>query len=104
MEVIIDQKQKNELLHRTEVTFRIEDASGTPKRTDIKTKLEALLNASAGTVLVVQLNQLFGKNDLTGIAYQYDSAEMLQKTDKKSRLKKNGLFIEAKKEEAAPSA
>lgn len=104
MEVKIIEKKKNAVLHRTEVSFVIEDASGTPKRTDVKTKLEALLAASTGTVLVVKLGQLFGKNDLEGMAYQYDSAELLQKMDKKSRLKKNGLYVEPVKEEKKEEA
>lgn len=108
MNVTIKSKKKNTMMKRVEVEFEIDNASGTPKRTDVKSKLEALLSASVGTVLVVHMNQPFGQNALTGNAYQYDSNEDLERLEKKHRLKKNGLFKEPvkeeKKAEAAPAA
>src|SRR3989344_9423702 len=97
MNVSIKSKKKNTMLKRVEVEFEIDNFSGTPKRMEVKSKLEALLSASVGTVLVVHMNQPFGQNSLTGTAYQYDSNTDLERLEKKHRLKKNGLFKEEEK-------
>lgn len=102
MNVSIVSKTKNIMMKRTEVQFEVHDASGTPKRMDVKAKLEAQLSASSGTVVVVRMNQPFGQNELTGIAYQYESKEALENVEHEHRLKKNGLVEE--KKEAAPAA
>ena len=96
MDVKILNQKENKLLHRKELQVRVESES-TAKRDDLVGKLAALLNVDKNVVVVDSIYQSFGSYKANSYVKVYESAEHLQKTERKKKEKKG-------KEGAAPAA
>ncbi len=81
MEIEIEGRHKNTLLHREELNFEILNAKKTPTRTEVRNKLAAMLGVDENLLVVDEISHDFGSTRVTGFAKKYDSVEDLQKTE-----------------------
>ena len=101
MELEIEGRHKNVLLHREELNFEILDAKQTPTRKEIRTKLAGMLGVEEGLVIIDEIEHEFGSSRVVGFAKKYDSVEEMKKTEPTYMRKKHGEKAEEKKGEEA---
>src|SRR5574341_2318104 len=77
MELQIIKDKANPELKRREISLKIIN-KGTPSRIEVKNKLAALANSNPELIVIEQLNTLFGKQEILGIASIYESDEKLK--------------------------
>ncbi|HIH16230.1 MAG TPA: 30S ribosomal protein S24e [Candidatus Diapherotrites archaeon] len=105
MEVEIVSREKNPLLQREEVVFRVEGVETTPSKKELRARLAALLNAKEDAVVVRAVRQRFGSKEVGGEAIAYQDAEQMKRTELKYIVNRNLGIKEAKeKKEEAPKA
>ncbi len=105
MEIEIVDKVENELLDRTEVTFKaVHPKEGTPQREAVREKLSALLKAPKERVIVDGMNSEFGKMETMGYAKIYKTKEAAMKYEREHVLVRNKLKekVKVEKKAAAP--
>ena len=104
MEIEIVSREKNPLLKREEAVFKVGGVDTTPSRKELRAKLAALLNAKEEAVVVRNLTQRFGSDEVSGKAVVYQSAEDMKKTELKYLVNRNLGVKEVKggKKEEAP--
>jgi len=105
MEVEIVDKKENQLLDRTEVTFKASHAKeGTPQREAVREKLASMLKATKERVIVDCMDSEFGKTETFGYAKVYKSKESAMKFEREHVLVRNKLKekVKAEKKAAAP--
>ena len=104
MEIEIVDKKENQLLDRTEVTFKASHAKeGTPQREVVREKLAAILKATKERVIVDRMDSEFGKMETVGYAKVYKSKDAAMKFEREHVLVRNKLK-EKVKVEKKPSA
>jgi small subunit ribosomal protein S24e len=102
MEIEIVSKKENELLDRTEVTFKaLHPKEGTPQREVVREKLASMLKASKDRVIVDAMDSEFGKMETVGYAKVYKTKEAAMKFEREHVLVRNKLKEAAKKEKKA---
>ena len=102
MEIEIVSKKENELLDRTEVTFKaVHPKEGTPQREVVREKLASMLKASKDRVVVDAMDSEFGKMETVGYAKVYKTKEAAMKFERKHVLVRNKLKEAVKKEKKA---
>ncbi len=102
MEIEIVDKVENEVLDRTEVTFKaVHPKEGTPQREAVREKLSALLKAPKERVIVDSMNSEFGKMETMGYAKVYKTKEAAMKFEREHVLVRNKLKEKAKVEKKA---
>ena len=106
MEIEIVSKEENQLLDRTEVTFKAVHAKeGTPQREAVREKLSALLKATKERVIVDSMGSEFGRTETIGYAKVYKTKEAAMKYEREHVLVRNKLKEKVKVEKkAAPAA
>ncbi len=80
--------ERNELLHRRELSFTLTFDGATPPRKSIQEKLAALLNRDAALVVLASLKTRFGKKELTGVARIYDDEASKLRTEREYLLRR----------------
>ena len=102
MEIEIVSKKENELLDRTEVTFKaLHPKEGTPQREVVREKLASMLKASKDRVIVDAMDSEFGKMETVGYAKVYKTKEAAMKFEREHVLVRNKLKEAVKKEKKA---
>ena len=102
MEIEIVTKEENQLLDRTEITFKaVHPKEGTPQREAVRDKLSALLKAPKERVIVDGMNSEFGKMETVGYAKVYKSKEAAMKFEREHVLVRNKLKERVKVEKKA---
>jgi len=102
MEIEIVSKKENELLDRTEVTFKaLHPKEGTPQREVVREKLASMLKATKDRVIVDAMDSEFGKMETVGYAKVYKTKEAAMKFEREHVLVRNKLKEAVKKEKKA---
>jgi len=102
VEIEIVTKEENQLLDRTEITFKaVHPKEGTPQREAVRDKLSALLKAPKERVIVDGMNSEFGKMETVGYAKVYKSKEAAMKFEREHVLVRNKLKERVKVEKKA---
>ena len=102
MEIEIVSKKENELLDRTEVTFKaVHPKEGTPQREVVREKLASMLKASKDRAIVDAMDSEFGKMETVGYAKVYKTKEAAMKFEREHVLVRNKLKEAVKKEKKA---
>jgi small subunit ribosomal protein S24e len=84
VKIEIVNNQRNELLKRNEVKFRIShEKSGTPSRVEVRQKLAASLDVNEERIYINKFETGTGSMTATGEANVYDSAEQAKITEPK---------------------
>jgi len=84
VKIEIVNEQRNELLKRNEVKFRINhEKSGTPSRIEARQKLATVLDVEEGRVYIDKFVTETGSMTATGEANVYDSADQAKLTEPK---------------------
>lgn len=96
MDIEIEGRHKNTLLHREEFNFEILGVKKTPTRTDIRNKLSGKLGANEELVVVDEIIHEFGSTRVVGFAKRYDSIEDLKRVEPAYMRKKHGEKMDAK--------
>ena len=93
MKLKIVSKEKNPLMKRTEVTFRIEhdQTGGTPSRVEVRKEVAALLKTDLELVYVKQLETKTGIMVAVGEATAYESAEQAKLVEPKHIIARNAV-------------
>lgn len=105
MEIEIVSKEENQLLDRTEVTFKATHAKeGTPQREAVREKLASLLKAQKERVIVDAMDSEFGRMETVGYAKVYKTKEAAMKYEREHVLVRNKLKEAVKKEAKAKAA
>ncbi|MCC7553155.1 MAG: 30S ribosomal protein S24e [Methanobacteriaceae archaeon] len=90
MEIDIVNQKDNKVLNRNEVKFVCNyEGEATPKLTDVKSKLIALLNSKKDLIVIDSLQPHFGEAKALGYAKVYDSKEDLEYIETESVIAKN---------------
>ena len=99
MDIEIVAKKENELLERTEVTFKaVHEKEGTPERDAVREKLSAVLKAPKDRIVVDSMTSEFGRMDTLGYAKVYKSKDAAMKYEREHILVRNRLKEKAKAE------
>ncbi len=99
MNLTITNQIENELLERTELTFKVDHPGEKPPRKDVvRESLANQLNAKKSLVVIHRMTSVFGAQEMKGEAKIYKKAERLQEIERDHILKRNNLLKE--KEEA----
>lgn len=78
-EVEIIKEEKNPLIERTEIEFRLDHfGAGTPNRLEVKKKIAALKNSDEKLTIVKQIKTHFGSAYAIGQVYIYESAKEIE--------------------------
>ncbi len=95
MNIEITAKHENKLLKRTEYIVKVNhEATGTPKRNEIREAFAKKLGVPADQVVVRKIRTSFGVNfALVDIIYYWDKEAMLY-VEPKYILKRNGILNE----------
>ena len=102
MEIEIVSKKENELLDRTEVTFKASHPKeGTPQREAVREKLASMLKAAKERVIVDSMDSEFGKMETVGYAKVYKTKESAMKFEREYVLVRNKLKEKDKVEKKA---
>lgn len=101
MQIEMEGRKKNTLLHREEFNFQILNVKKTPARTDVRKELAAKLGATEELVIVDDITHEFGSTHIVGFAKKYDSIDDLKKIEPQFMRKKHGEVPEAKAEKPA---
>ncbi len=105
MEVEIVDKKENQLLDRTEVTFKASHAKeGTPQREAVREKLASMLKATKERVIVDRMDSEFGKMETLGYAKVYKNKEAAMKYEREHVLVRNKLKEKVKVEKKPAAA
>ncbi len=99
MKIEIISKQRNDLLKRSEVKFRIDhEKSGTPSRLEVRQKLAALLDVDYKKVYIKNYITGMGSMIAVGEANVYDSADLAKIIEPKHIILRNTPKTEGKEQ------
>jgi len=77
-EVEIIKEEKNPLIERTEIEFKLEHfGTGTPNRLEVKKKIAALKNSDEKLTIVKRIKTHYGSAYAIGTVYVYEDANEL---------------------------
>ena len=97
MEIEILEERDNPLLGRKEVRFTVSFDGPMVKRSEVRDKLVAILNAKPDLLVVDHLKVEYGRPRAMGYAKVYQDEELMKKVERKHILRRN--FEEEDKEE-----
>jgi small subunit ribosomal protein S24e len=84
VKIEIVNNQRNELLKRNEVKFRIlQEGGGTPSRVEVRQKIAASLDVNEERIYINKFETQTGRMTAAGEANVYDSAEQAKLTEPK---------------------
>lgn len=101
MEVKIVSTNKNSLLKRKEITFRVEQGpkGKTPTRLEVKKAIAAELKVSEELVFVKKMKTMTGTNTAVGVANTYETLEQAKFIEPDHIRKRNSPSSEAQEKE-----
>jgi len=99
VKVEIEKKVKNPLLHRTDISFKVENAEKTPNRKDLRERLAALTAAKPELLVLGKISQDYGSMQISGNAMLYDNEESMERIELLKFKRKNFPEKYAKKDE-----
>lgn len=100
MEIEIIEKKDNAILDRIDVRFIARhEGEKTPTRDQVKAAVAKAAGGKAELTVVDHLKSDFGRGSSVGYAKIYTDVEKARYHERDYVLKRNGLFVEAKKEE-----
>ena len=99
MQITINEKKVNALLHRVEVSGSIVFEGATPSNNDVAAWLAKELKKDLSLVVVKNIYTGFGSQEATFSAFVYDSASAKDKAEMKTKHLKKKLEEQKKKEE-----
>ncbi len=102
MKIQVVKKQKNPVLHREEIDFKIEDAKIVPSRKEVRQQLAALLNAKEDVIIVQNIMHEFGQHLVKGYAKLYENGDFLKQVELQYMVNRN-TGQKGQKKEAAPA-
>jgi small subunit ribosomal protein S24e len=90
LKVIVTKKNRNDLLKRNEITFKIDHiGSGTPTRENVKKKLSVILDKDKEKIILLTMKTKTGTFNTIGTANIYDSIEQSKNIEPKHIIKRN---------------
>lgn len=102
MDIEITEKKENPLLDRMDVRFVIQhEGEKTPTREQVRKALASALGKKAELTVIDNMESHFGRGSTKGFAKVYVDVEKARYHERDYILKRNGLFVEAKKKEEA---
>ena len=97
MKVEVISQKRNELLNRTEITFRVDhEGGGTPSRLEIRQKLTDMLGAEQEKVYLTKFTTKTGSMTATGVVNIYDSVDKAKYAESEHIIKRNTPKTEKK--------
>lgn len=96
MQLEIEGRHKNLLLHREEINFEILNVNKTPSRKEVRTKVAAALGVNEELIMVDEIDHEFGSTRIVGFAKKYDSVEDLKRVEPSHMRQRHGEKIEVK--------
>lgn len=100
MDLSVDNRSKNELLGREDVSITVTFDGAIPSRKQVRDALSTAMGIPAGQIVLVRMRGGFGVRTAKGLAHAYSSVELMNKNEKKHLLVRDGL---ATKEAKAPA-
>jgi len=98
MEVKILEEKENPLLDRRELKVKIAHDAATPKISEVRDKLAAMLGVDKETLILDSFKSKFGVRESIGFVKVYRTKERALKVEPRHTLEKNLLIEKAKKE------
>lgn len=99
MKVEVINQQRNELLNRNEVTFRVEhEGGGTPSRFEIRQKLITMLGADQEKVYITKFTTKTGSMTAIGSVNIYDSVDQAKYAEPEHIIQRNTPKTEKKEQ------
>ena len=98
MQLEIEGRHKNMLLHREEINFEILNVNKTPSRAEVRTKVAGALGVNEELVMIDEIDHEFGSTRIVGFAKKYDSVEDLKRVEPSHMRKRHGEKEEPKKD------
>ncbi len=90
MQIEIEGRHKNILLHREEINFEILGVKQTPSRSEIRKAIAGQLGVNEELVMIDEIEHEFGSTRVVGFAKKYDSVEELKKIESTHMRKRHG--------------
>ena len=103
MEVKILEEKENPLLDRKELKVRIAHDAATPKISEVRDKLVAMLSVDKETLILDSFRSKFGARESIGFVKVYKTKERALSIEPRHKLEKN-LLVEKTKREEKPKA
>ncbi|WP_340820685.1 30S ribosomal protein S24e [Methanolobus sp. WCC4] len=104
MDIIITKDKNNALLNRRELNLTVNFEGATPSRNDVKDKLAAMLTVPLGLVIVQNMENEFGKQELKVYVKIYEDEARMKQVEEAYVLERNKLpEPEVVEEEEAPA-
>lgn len=94
MDIEIIEEEKNPMLHRTDVRFRVQHDDATPERLSVRDSLAAQLNKDAAEVVVRSLDTKFGMRETIGDAKVYETPAYAEEIEQEYMLERNKIDAE----------
>ena len=101
MEVKIVSTNKNSLLKRTEVNFRVDQGleRKTPTRLEVKKAIAAKLKVNEEMLFIKKMKTMTGTNTAVGVANAYETVQQAKFVEPEYIRKRNSPILEPKNEE-----
>ncbi|MFH1774285.1 MAG: 30S ribosomal protein S24e [Methanobacteriota archaeon] len=99
MEVKILEEKENPLLDRRELKVKIAHDAATPKISEVRDKLVAMLGVDKETLILDSFKSKFGARESIGFVKVYKTKERALKVEPRHRLEKNLLVEKTEREE-----
>lgn len=103
MEVRILEEKENSLLERKELKIKIAHDAATPKISEVRDKLVAMLGVDKETLILDSFRSKFGAKESVGFVKVYKTKERALQVEPRHRLEKN-LLVEKTKRKEKPKA
>ncbi|MBI5253241.1 MAG: 30S ribosomal protein S24e [Euryarchaeota archaeon] len=103
MEVTILEEKENPLLDRKELRVKVVHDAATPRISEVRDKMVAMLGVDKETLILDSLKSRFGARESIGFVKVYKTKERALKVEPRHRLEKN-LLVEKTKREEKPKA
>lgn len=91
MDIKIIKDKNNALLNRRELNLAVTFDGATPSRNDVKSKLAAMLTVPLGLVIVQNMDNEFGKQELKAYIKIYEDEARMKQVEEAYVLERNAL-------------
>ncbi len=84
VEVEIEQEKENKLMHRSELTLRVDhEGEGTPSREELSGEIANLVNSSRNEIVIDKIDTAFGKEESIVEVRVYDDEKYIEEYERK---------------------
>ncbi len=102
MEIQIIKDKTNPLLQRRDISVAVKNKT-TPTRIELKNKLAAILNSKPELIVIEHLRTVYGKQEMVGTAYVYQTEERLKLISHKHLVARDAPKVVEGQTEQAPA-